>query len=262
MIIGICAPTQQSGKTTVANYFCEKYGFKKKAFATTLKKMLIVLLKDLKIHEERIFYYTEVAKEEEIPELGKSYRYLMRSLGTEWGRVLIHEDTWVKTTMASLSSLNQVVFEDIRMLNELKAIKDRKGILIKIINPRVDNDRSHASEGELDNVQEDYLIINDGTFEDLYKKVDEIMDKEIRLGLEKEMQEKINNVTIQCPKCGQIYTISENMISDSIVTCQNNNFYKDGIFHRFCGTKYLQKLHIVEKYDKYIRDLLHATRGH
>lgn len=80
------------------------------------------------------------------------------------------------------------VITDTRFPNELKAIKDRGGISIKVIraniNKLIDNGidvtkiQEHESERALDDATFDYEIINDGSKLDLIEKVREILTKE------------------------------------------------------------------------------------
>jgi hypothetical protein len=84
------------------------------------------------------------------------------------------------------------IITDMRFPNELKAVKDREGITIRVnrpcktcgtyegkycSNPYHLHDK-HASETALDNAEFDYTIENNGTVEDLVEKVREILIKE------------------------------------------------------------------------------------
>lgn len=46
------------------------------------------------------------------------------------------------------------------------------GQIWKIINPNKENNDNHSSETEYQQVKEDKLILNDGSLEDLYKKIE------------------------------------------------------------------------------------------
>jgi hypothetical protein len=175
--IALSSLSMRMGKSTVSDYLIEKYNFKSLVLAKTLKDMGLVLLRALEISEERIMYYTTVAKEEIIPELGVSWRWICQSIGTEWGRMLIHPDIWLKTTAIQIkdTSVNYVC-DDVRFLNEASFYKDKGFVLIKIVKPDVPIVRTHSSEGELDNYVFDYTIVNDGTIEELYSKVDSIIE--------------------------------------------------------------------------------------
>ena len=70
------------------------------------------------------------------------------------------------------------IITDTRFLNELKAVKDRDGITIRVNRPQlISKDFEHESETSLDNAEFDYVIQNDGTLEELVNKVREIYNK-------------------------------------------------------------------------------------
>lgn len=85
------------------------------------------------------------------------------------------------------------IITDVRFPNELKAIKDRRGIVIRInrIQTKIVNSKDltdnltaksyfdqHPSETALDNATFDYTINNNGTIEELVEKVKKILIKE------------------------------------------------------------------------------------
>lgn len=86
------------------------------------------------------------------------------------------------------------IITDVRFPNEVKAIKDRGGIIIRVERPvenysenfKFNGDmqsavkiaHNHPSETALDNAEFDYIIDNNGTIEELIKKVKEILIKE------------------------------------------------------------------------------------
>ena len=61
-----------------------------------------------------------------------------------------------------------------RFPNEMEAVKERDGITIKVVRPGTATG-NHPSETALDNAKFDYEIINDGTIEELVKKVRKIL---------------------------------------------------------------------------------------
>jgi hypothetical protein len=68
------------------------------------------------------------------------------------------------------------IITDTRFPNELKAVKDRGGITIMIRRKETDHlSGDHASERALDNAEFDHIISNNGTIEDLIKKVKNIL---------------------------------------------------------------------------------------
>ena len=106
------------------------------------------------------------------------------SVLTEKGKQRIKYPNWIIT--------------DVRFPNELQAIKDRDGIIIRVNRSiKIPNEitetafgkntsskivtinfNEHSSETALDNTEFDYVIDNNSTIEELIKKVKEILIKE------------------------------------------------------------------------------------
>lgn len=129
-------------------------------------------------------------------------RDILQMLGTQCARDIIHYDIWVNALFADYTTDphhnsttkwkgSRWIITDMRFPNELKAIKDRGGISIRINReykygdlshiPNTVNkiiNKEHPSETALDNSKFDYTINNDGTIDDLIVKVKEILVKE------------------------------------------------------------------------------------
>jgi len=154
-------------------------------------------------------------------------RKLLQLLGTECGREIIHPNIWVNALLNQYTSkltciypsyctcsatydhddveenkewweyANMIndcteypswIITDLRFPNELKAVKERKGITIRVNrytnNSLIDNnihsitDYQHESETALDNAEFDYTIDNDSSVEDLIEKVRLILKQE------------------------------------------------------------------------------------
>lgn len=146
MIMGL-AGRKQSGKSTGAG-FMEDLGFERLSFAEPLKLLVDLLLIDLDIDVETIADHAR-HKERIIPEIGCSYRYLCQTLGTEWGRNLVHPDLWVKLARTKLSKLRadkHVVFDDVRMENEAAMIRELGGVIIHVRRGDAEPVDRHSSE--------------------------------------------------------------------------------------------------------------------
>lgn len=168
----------QSGKSTVAEYLQSEYGYARYRFADCLKTMLRVMgLTDTQIDGD----------EKEIPlELlcGRTPRYAMQSLGTEWGRQMIGPDLWVNSWANTVKNFLQddpdsllydrVVVEDIRFPNELEKVREMGGLILRIERPNIVQMKIHASETALDDVKWNefgHVIVNGGTKEQLFEKI-------------------------------------------------------------------------------------------
>ena len=186
-----------------------------KKFADKLKDIVCLLLNvDRKTLEDREFKEKELGPEwdriiasdgkiylpDEYPDLEYSKltpRLLLQLLGTEAGRNLIHPSIWVNALMSEYftdfkdeSKNSNFIITDTRFPNELKAVKDRGGITIRVNrNPEgkwIDKQEwdlhtkgivPHESETALDNAEFDYEVDN-SSLEELVEKVRKILIKE------------------------------------------------------------------------------------
>lgn len=171
--IGIYSPAPQSGKSTAASYLCSVYGFDAVSLAAPVKAMGAEFLVSFGYSREEAEYMVFRDKERIIPSLNKSVRYILQTIGTEWGRNYINGNVWVKIMLRNLELKGNVVVDDVRFFNEAEAIKAAGGILWKVVRPGLIPKENHASEGSLNNYDRfDRVIANDGTVEDLYAKID------------------------------------------------------------------------------------------
>jgi len=169
MIIGLNG-LKQSGKSTIAEHLMHKR-FGTFAFADPLKNALAAM----GVPRQSLWGPQE-EKEKPLPLFGgKSGRYLMQTLGTEWGREMVDPDLWVNIATNTLSG--NFVCSDVRFPNEAKAIHDRHGLIIKVIRPSHAISDGHKSEQELPDSMIDIVIMNTGTMEELLGKVDAVLDQ-------------------------------------------------------------------------------------
>ncbi len=174
-LIGLYSPAMGSGKTAFATALIG-LGYANVKFAGTLKAMIRVLLRDLGYDQKTMGLivqdYTDGGlKEETLPDLGVSTRYLMQTLGTGWGRKQVKGSIWVDVTKAKIEALlrngQAVAVDDMRFPNEFQAIKDLGGACIKVIRPGTKDATGHTSEGLLDGFQFDATVTNEGTLDEL-----------------------------------------------------------------------------------------------
>lgn len=177
MLIGI-AGNKGHGKDTVGRMLAQKYDFSPIAFADPIKEAVKVAL-DM---SDTQVYGTQEQKEAVDPRYGFSPRHAMQTLGTEWGRDLLREDIWPTVLWAKIESAKARGFDrfcitDVRFPNEADQIRERGGIIIKVVRPGVETDAhsTHASETLVDSLKVDYVIDNSGTLDDLSEAVDVFM---------------------------------------------------------------------------------------
>lgn len=108
-------------------------------------------------------------------------RLLMQLLGTDFGRNMVHPNLWVNSLMSDYACCDKNwLVSDVRFPNEIEAIKERGGKIIKIerFSPN-DKKELHESETALNNYNDwDYVVKNFGTIDDLIVRIKEIMIRE------------------------------------------------------------------------------------
>jgi hypothetical protein len=167
-LIGLYSPAPQSGKTTVAAAL-ERRGFARVPFADPLKAMVAQFLQGLGYREDEAQRLVHIDKGTTIPQLGVTVRHLLQTLGTEWGRTCVAPDVWLKCWAASAMRHSFVVVDDVRFPNEAELIRSMGGQLWRIERPGLADATGHASEGGLADWAFDWVIVNDGTVEDLIR---------------------------------------------------------------------------------------------
>jgi hypothetical protein len=119
-------------------------------------------------------------REIEDPFWGISPRRILQLLGTEGGRELFREDIWIKRAELELRKYQEadtgMVVADVRFPNEAQWIREMGGLLIHVVRPGMESVApAHASEAGYSDDLKDVILYNDGTIEDLYKKVDNVL---------------------------------------------------------------------------------------
>lgn len=159
----------RSGKGEVAKRLCEKYGYVEVGFADCLKELAV----------EVFGWDPNEIWVNRTPESRK----FMQLLGNEIGRAK-NSNFWIKKLEERLEGKykdKNIVISDLRYTNEAEWGKNSGGQLWYLWRPGakdlIEGNPEHASEQDLKKWKDwDYTIINDGTVDDLYEKVDGIID--------------------------------------------------------------------------------------
>ncbi len=151
------------GKDTAADYICNTYGANTCRFSSGIYHIA-----------ESIQAYLGRDKVKD-PGL---LQFLGEGLRQHYG-----DDVWVNPARESICDLMQllpqsnITVTDLRHINEAEMLTELGFITVKIVRPDcvIDRDPNHISETALANYNFDYTIINDGTVDELYDKLDNII---------------------------------------------------------------------------------------
>ena len=202
MIIGVCGFIG-SGKDTIADYLVGFHGYRRDSFAGTLKDAVAAVFGwDRELLEGRTpearswreqvdtWWATRLAMPNLTP------RWVLQYWGTEVCRRAFHDDIWIAALEARLSRRSDnTVISDVRFPNEIQSIRNAGGKIVWVKrgelpswygvalaannNPPQPNASSkilkdlgvHVSETAWVGTKFDYEIDNNGTIEELYTNI-------------------------------------------------------------------------------------------
>lgn len=206
MIIGVCGLIG-SGKDTIADYLVNIHEFRRDSFAATLKDACAAVFGwDRDMLEGRTRSSREWREQPDewwSQRLGRviTPRYILQHWGTEVCRNAFHDDIWIASLENKLrKTLDDVVISDCRFPNEIRAIRKQGGYVIRVTRgPEPDwydaalaaNSEQHwahgdpreilrqrgihASETAWIGTQFDRVIANDGTLDELYAQITDLV---------------------------------------------------------------------------------------
>lgn len=161
---------KQSGKSTFASRLVFARKFKEVSFAAPMRSFIAdilgVSLPDLERMKSLPIAWLD----------GVEPRWLLQTVGTEWGRNMIHPEIWVRRAMRHAHDLmklgNSVVISDCRFDNEAVAIKQAGGRVMRIVREGQVNEDTHASEAGISDSLIDETLHNVGSIADLISAAD------------------------------------------------------------------------------------------
>lgn len=205
MIIGICGFIG-SGKDTIADYLVNLHHFRRESFANTLKDAVAAVFgwdrmmlegRTKQAREWREQVDTWWAERLGIPHL--TPRWILQNWGTEVCRKGFHDDIWIASLENKLrASTDDIVISDCRFPNEIKAIKNAGGRVVRVVrgaepewyeaaesrnrgpnnnlfwalsSRHLEKIGIHESETAWVGTEFDVILDNNGTLEDLYQQV-------------------------------------------------------------------------------------------
>jgi hypothetical protein len=197
MIIGICGLIG-SGKDTIADYLVNIHEFRRDSFAATLKDAVASVFGwDRMMLEGRTKSSREWREQRDewwSQRLGRDItpRWILQYWGTEVCRQGFHDDIWIASLENKLrNTRDDVVISDCRFPNEISAIRNQGGYVIRVVrgpdpewfhyaqhHPEqmpVEFPQVHASEYSWANTRFDRVIENNGSLDELYSEITDLV---------------------------------------------------------------------------------------
>lgn len=164
LAIGIAGPAR-CGKDTVADLLLARHpDWRKASFADPIKEMLKA---GLGLSDAQLWGDD---KDRVDPRYSVSPRYMLQTLGTEWGRELVHRDLWVLAMEQRIG--NGLIIPDVRFPNEAAFVR-KHGVLIHITG-RGGIDGDHVSEAGVVACTSDLFVYNGGDLSDLKAHIEDL----------------------------------------------------------------------------------------
>ena len=185
MLIGVVGLIG-SGKDTVSKRLEQKHGFRRDSFAKSLKDAVSAMFnwdrEMLEGNGDDSRQWREQPDEFWSKKFGKTVtpRWVLQHFGTEVMRQHMHDAIWIDSCLSRYDG-KPTVISDTRFQNELKTIKENKGQIILVkrgelpTREQMQDKGAHKSEWDWMGWNFDHVIENDGTKEDLYNKVDDLV---------------------------------------------------------------------------------------
>ena len=185
MLLGICGLIG-SGKDTVAEHLVKHHGFKRDSFAKSLKDAVSSMFNwDRKMLEGDTAssrHWREQPDAFWSERFGKPItpRWVLQYFGTEVMRQGMYDAIWVDSVIGRYKGENTVI-SDTRFINEIKTIKAHGGKIMLVkkgelpTREEMQKQGTHQSEWDWIGSDFDYVIENNGTKEELFDKVAELI---------------------------------------------------------------------------------------
>lgn len=189
-----------SGKDTVADYLVNHHGFRRESWAGTLKDAVACVfgwdrvLLEGKTNESRKWRDTPDSWWSDRLGIDVTPRRVLQEWGTDVCRENYHDDIWIASLENKMrKTKDSIVISDTRFPNELESVKRLGGITIRVkrgpdpdwVEEYLETGRTfefakkyphiHASEFSSVGCDYDYIVENNGTIDDLYKKINDLL---------------------------------------------------------------------------------------
>jgi len=207
MIIGICGFIG-SGKDTIADFLVSHHGYRRESFAGTLKDAVASVFGWDRIMLEGTTKASRAWREQEdewwSERLGTKVtpRLVLQLWGTDVCRKAYHDDIWIASLENKLRKIeDNIVISDCRFPNEIQAIKNLGGEVIRVIRGAepawydkaidcnagmkrigwsiakmvLEDQGIHASEYAWVGTNFDHILDNNSTLDNLHKQVNDLV---------------------------------------------------------------------------------------
>jgi len=185
MLIGVVGLIG-SGKDTVSKRLEQKHGFRRDSFAKSLKDAVSAMFnwdrEMLEGNGDDSRQWREQPDEFWSKKFGKTVtpRWVLQHFGTEVMRQHMHDAIWIDSCLSRYDG-QPTVISDTRFQNELKTIKEHGGEIILVkrgempTREQMQEHGAHKSEWDWMGWEFDHVIDNDGTKQELFAKVDDLI---------------------------------------------------------------------------------------
>ena len=191
-IIGISGG-KRCGKDTISDYLVENYGFHKYTLADPIRNVCKVIFD---FSDEQLNGNLKDVVDEK---WNVTPRKMFQTIGTELFQFDVHKymdegefnigrNIWVLKFKHWLEDLEKthlwetkdlkILVSDIRMSHEIEMIRELGGEVWNVTNNRINFEDTHRTENEINEYTPDQIIENNGTLEELYSKVDILIDED------------------------------------------------------------------------------------
>ncbi len=163
------------GKDLLADYLVQQYKYEKGSIAAPLKEGCRILFG---------FSHDQVhgqGRDQLDHRYGLTPRAILQRVGTDFIRKEFREDFWIDRLLIN-PQLSRLVISDVRFPNEVRKIQERGGKVIRLSCSLAPKDthqsNEHQSEAGVDLIREyDGHIVNDGSVNELYRRMDCLMER-------------------------------------------------------------------------------------
>jgi len=210
-VVGFCGLIG-AGKDTAADYLCNYHGFRRDSFASSLKDAVAyvfgwdrILLEGRTSEARKWREQTDTWWAERLNMPNLTPRWVLQYWGTDVLRQNFHDEIWIASLENKIrKTQDNIVISDVRFPNEISAIHNAGGIVIRVkrgpepewyedalsVNQgknrnlswslsqtRLEKFGIHASETAWVGGAIDYVMENDGTIDQLFSQLETVLNK-------------------------------------------------------------------------------------